>query len=89
MASCAALYDLVRIDHFIGVVHYYAIPAGEDTAINGRWLTGPGEKLLEAIGPALAGKKIIAEDLGVVTPQVRPPFGKKRLSGYEADGVCL
>ena len=30
MASCAALYDLVRIDHFIGVVHYYAIPAGED-----------------------------------------------------------
>ena len=46
-----ALYDLVRIDHFIGMVHYYAIPAGEDTAINGRWLNGPGEKLLEAISP--------------------------------------
>ena len=79
MASCAALYDLVRIDHFIGVVHYYAIPAGEDTAMNGRWLTGPGEKLLEAIGPTLAGTKIIAEDLGVVTPQVRRLLEK---SGY-------
>ena len=79
MASCAALYDLVRIDHLIGVVHYYAIPAGEDTAMNGRWLTGPGEKLLEAIGPTLAGTKIIAEDLGVVTPQVRRLLEK---SGY-------
>ena len=79
MASCAALYDLIRIDHFIGVVNYYAIPAGEDTAMNGRWMLGPGEKLLNAIGPALGNKKIIAEDLGVVTPAVRQLLRK---SGY-------
>lgn len=79
MASCAELYDLIRIDHFIGVVNYYAIPAGEDTAMNGRWMLGPGEKLLNAIGPALGNKKIIAEDLGVVTPAVRQLLRK---SGY-------
>lgn len=89
MSSSAALYDLIRIDHFIGVVNYYAIPAGENTAMNGQWMPGPGEKLLDAITPVLKGKKIIAEDLGVVTPGGAPPFEKKRLSGDEADGIRL
>ncbi|MDD3193734.1 MAG: 4-alpha-glucanotransferase [Oscillospiraceae bacterium] len=71
MSASAALYDLIRIDHFIGIVNYYSIPAGEETALNGRWMQGPGEKLLNAIGPALGSKRIIAEDLGVVTPAVR------------------
>lgn len=79
MSSSAALYDLIRIDHFIGVVNYYAIPAGENTAMNGQWMPGPGEKLLDAITPVLKGKKIIAEDLGVVTPAVRRLLKK---SGY-------
>ena len=79
MSSSAALYDLIRIDHFIGVVNYYAIPAGENTAMNGQWMPGPGEKLLDAITPVLKGKKIIAEDLGVVTPEVRRLLKK---SGY-------
>lgn len=47
--------------------------------MNGRWMLGPGEKLLNAIGPALGNKKIIAEDLGVVTPAVRQLLRK---SGY-------
>ena len=79
MASCARFYDLIRIDHFIGIVHYYAIPAGEDTAQNGKWVPGPGEKLLAAISTALGGKQIIAEDLGSVTPAVRRLLAK---SGY-------
>lgn len=64
MASCAALYDLVRIDHFIGVVHYYAIPTGEDTAMNGRWLIGPGEKLLRRSAPLWPVKKSSQRILG-------------------------
>ncbi|MDD2955824.1 MAG: 4-alpha-glucanotransferase [Oscillospiraceae bacterium] len=71
MAASAGLYDMIRIDHFIGVVRYYSIPAEDDTAARGVWVPGPGKKLLEAISEVLGGKKIIAEDLGVVTPAVR------------------
>lgn len=71
MRASAALYDIIRIDHFIGIVRYYSIPAEEDTALNGEWRTGPGEKLLAAFGEVLGEKKIIAEDLGLITPAVR------------------
>lgn len=71
MAASARLYDVIRIDHFIGVVNYYAIPATDDTAMNGSWQKGPGMALMEAITTALGGKRIIAEDLGVITPPVR------------------
>ncbi|MEG1686990.1 MAG: 4-alpha-glucanotransferase [Angelakisella sp.] len=71
MAASARLYDVIRIDHFIGVVNYYSIPATHTTAMDGEWIVGPGMKLLEAITPALGGKKIIAEDLGVLTAPVR------------------
>jgi 4-alpha-glucanotransferase len=66
----ARLYDVIRIDHFIGVARYYAIPAGAETAMTGEYLPGPGERLLEAVNSALGGKRIIAEDLGALTPQV-------------------
>lgn len=79
MSASAGLYDLIRIDHFIGIVNYYAIPAGEETACKGKWIPGPAEKLLAAIAPVMGEKKIIAEDLGVVTPQVRQLLEK---SGY-------
>ena len=75
----AELYDIVRIDHFIGIAQYYAIPAGETTAENGLWMPGPGEKLIAAISEAMDGKQIIAEDLGAVTPQVRH---LQALTGY-------
>jgi 4-alpha-glucanotransferase len=75
----AKIYDVIRIDHFIGIVNYYSIPAGETTAENGVWLEGPGEKLIFAINSAIGNKKIIAEDLGVVTPKVRALVNK---SGY-------
>ncbi len=69
--ASAALYDVIRIDHFIGIVRYYSIPAEEKTAMNGTWKEGPGKKLLQAFGEVLTDTKIIAEDLGLVTPEVR------------------
>jgi 4-alpha-glucanotransferase len=63
-----ALYDVVRIDHFRGFEAYWSIPAGSATARNGRWIDGPGVALFEAIRQALPDAKLIAEDLGVLTP---------------------
>jgi 4-alpha-glucanotransferase len=66
-----ALYDLIRIDHFRGFEAYWEVPAGEDTAINGRWVKGPEGKLFKALQKALgADLPIIAEDLGLITPEV-------------------
>lgn len=63
-------FDLVRIDHFRGFAGYWEIPANESTAINGRWMPGPGAKLFEALDDAIGGLPIIAEDLGMITPDV-------------------
>lgn len=71
MAFSARLYDVIRIDHFIGVVRYYAIPAGSENAMTGEYHPGPGMKLIDAIDSVMGGSKIIAEDLGVVIPAVR------------------
>ncbi len=79
MKLCAQLYDVIRIDHFIGIVNFYRIPAKDNTAMNGCWIQGPGEKLVAAINSAIGNKKIIAEDLGVVTPEVIALLEK---SGY-------
>jgi 4-alpha-glucanotransferase len=64
------LFDLVRIDHFRGFANYWATPAGAANAIGGEWLPGPGEKLFEAFKQAFGGLPIIAEDLGLITPDV-------------------
>ena len=71
MQHCASLFDLIRIDHFIGIVRYYAIPYGAETAMVGEYRKGPGEELLQAIATVLGESKIIAEDLGLVVPSVR------------------
>ncbi|MFT3721004.1 4-alpha-glucanotransferase [Pseudorhodoferax sp.] len=65
-----ALVDVVRIDHFRGFAAYWEIPAAEPTAIHGRWVPGPGPALFEAIAAALGPLPVIAEDLGVITPDV-------------------
>jgi len=70
--------DVVRIDHFRGFEAAWAIPADEPTAVNGRWVKAPGATLFEAINAALGKLPIIAEDLGVITPEVdalRTGFG--------------
>lgn len=70
MAFASHIYDILRIDHFIGLVRYYAIPAEAKTAANGHWEIGPGRHLLEAVSGVLNGAAIIAEDLGLITPTV-------------------
>lgn len=70
MRASANLYNMIRIDHFIGIVRYYSIPATEESAINGVWKKGPGTSLIAAIGEAVGNAKVIAEDLGIVTPEV-------------------
>jgi len=72
------LVDIVRLDHFRGFEGYWEIPAQEKTAIRGRWVKGPGETFFKAVQQALGGAPIIAEDLGVITPEVealRDGFG--------------
>jgi 4-alpha-glucanotransferase len=65
-----ALADVVRIDHFRGFAGYWEIPASCPTAMQGRWASGPGKALFTAIEQALGKAPIIAEDLGVITPDV-------------------
>lgn len=65
-----ARVDRVRLDHFRGFEAYWEIPASEKTAINGRWVPGPGPRLFRAIEKAMGVMPIIAEDLGIITPEV-------------------
>lgn len=72
------LADMVRIDHFRGFAAYWEVPAESTTAIGGSWKSGPGAKLFDAFRDALGELPIIAEDLGVITPDVvelRDKFG--------------
>ncbi len=62
--------DIVRIDHFRGFEAYWEIPASEPTAVIGRWVKGPDAAVFEAINNRLGELPIIAEDLGVITPEV-------------------
>lgn len=81
MRKTIELVDIVRIDHFRGFAGYWEIPASEPTAIKGRWMPGPGEKIFNAIQHALGRLPIIAEDLGVITPDVVALLEKFGLPG--------
>ncbi len=79
-ASAARLeiLDWIRLDHFRGFEAYYEIPAGDTTAVNGKWVKGPGAPLFQALQDALGQLPIVAENLGVITPEVealRNQFG--------------
>lgn len=70
--GCALeLYDILRLDHFIGFENYYAVPYPSPNARGGSWQKAPGKALFKALKTALPGMKIIAEDLGIVTDEVR------------------
>ncbi len=71
LRAAGELFDLLRIDHFIGFANYYAIPATESTARNGKYELGPDRKLFRRIRRELPNLKIVAEDLGVVSPRVK------------------
>jgi 4-alpha-glucanotransferase len=73
-----AILDLVRLDHFRGFESYWEVPGGEPTAVNGRWVKGPGAELFRTMTAALGPLAIVAENLGVITPEVeaiRHEFG--------------
>lgn len=70
--------DILRLDHFRGFAAYWEVPASEETAMNGRWVKGPGPDLFTHLTNALGELPIIAEDLGLITPDVhalRKQFG--------------
>ena len=67
---CLKLYDVVRIDHFRGFDEYYSIPYGNETAVDGTWMPGPGMDLFHTIEERLGKLNIIAEDLGFLTESV-------------------
>lgn len=70
MHHAANQSDLVRIDHFRGLEAFWSVRFGADTAREGEWLPGPGDKLFDAMQAALGSLPIVAEDLGVITPEV-------------------
>jgi 4-alpha-glucanotransferase len=74
-----SLYDVLRIDHFRGIESYYSIKADARDASGGEWVKGPGLSFINAVNTKLPGARIIAEDLGYLTPEVRELL---RASGY-------
>lgn len=64
------LYDIVRLDHFRGFEAYWSIPAEEETAIHGEWVKAPGLDLFRALEAQLGSLPLVAEDLGLITPEV-------------------
>jgi 4-alpha-glucanotransferase len=64
------LVDIVRLDHFRGFAGYWEVPGKEQTAVNGRWMPGPGKHFFRILREHLGELPIIAEDLGVITPDV-------------------
>lgn len=71
MAHALRLYDVVRIDHFRGFASYYTVPFGEKTARRGKWCKGPGMTLFDSLRKRCGELPIMAEDLGLLTPEVR------------------
>jgi len=81
LKACAERFDALRLDHFIGFRNYWEIPAGEKTAIKGRWVAAPGDELFEAVRREVPALEIVAEDLGVATPGVIALRDKFKLPG--------
>lgn len=70
MRGASELYDLIRIDHFIGFANYYSVPYGAPNARNGKWIKGPGISLFKKLQKQIPSLQVVAEDLGCVTPRV-------------------
>ena len=81
--STLTFFDLVRVDHFRGFEAYWEIPADEPTAERGRWVRGPGQPFFDALADALGDLPIVAEDLGVITPEVDALREANRLPGMK------
>lgn len=83
MATQSELFHMVRIDHFRGLESAWEVAATEETAMNGEWVLAPGDELLAAIMHALPNITLVAEDLGIITPEVDALRLKYNLPGMK------
>jgi len=79
LAAAGKWYDITRLDHFRGFEAYWAVPFGDKTARNGRWVKGPGMSFVKALKESLPDLELIAEDLGFLTQEV---LDLRDASGY-------
>jgi len=77
--AAAALVDVVRMDHFRGLESYWSVPYGDETARSGKWVKGPAEDFIRNLHREFPDLKLIAEDLGFLTPEV---IALRETSGY-------
>lgn len=78
------LYNVLRVNHFTGIVKYYTVPAGSANGVNGKWKKGPGKRLTDVIEKAAGETTIIAEDFGtVVIPSVKKLMNKLGWAGMK------
>ena len=87
-ARCSAV-DVVRLDHFRGFEAYWEVPAEHETAVQGRWVPGPGAALFDGGRASARRLPIIAEDLGLITPEVERAARPARLPRHEGAAVRL
>jgi 4-alpha-glucanotransferase len=71
LRTAQQMVDMIRLDHFRGFEAYWEVPAADATAVNGRWVEGPGAAFFEELHRVLGALPIVAEDLGLITPAVR------------------
>ena len=83
LAAAEKLYDVTRMDHFRGLEAYWAIPYGDTTARNGKWVKGPDLDFIRAVQEGLPQLKMIAEDLGYPTPEVAQLLRDSRWPGMK------
>jgi 4-alpha-glucanotransferase len=83
MGHMLRLFDVVRIDHFRGLVAYWEVPAGEQTAVNGKWVKAPAADFFNTLFRRFPSLPVIAEDLGVITPDVKEVMRRFELAGMK------
>ena len=83
LSRTAELADIVRIDHFRGFEAYWSVPSTAETARYGEWVPGPGDAIFVAMEESLGQLPIVAEDLGVITPEVEALRDRHRIPGMK------
>ncbi len=89
MAAAGERYDVVRLDHFRGFEAYWSVPYGDETARNGQWLKGPGMDFVNAMKTQLPQVAMIAEDLGLMTQEVRDLRSASGYPGMKVLGLAF
>lgn len=83
ISSMLKLVDYIRIDHFRGFESYWAVPFGSETAVAGEWMKGPGKGFFDAVQKELGDVPLLAEDLGIITDEVRQLRDAAELPGMK------